>query len=56
MAAAQPMALVTRILRVLSRYGGESLRADIARYAPLVQALPGARWSELDRLIDGGRS
>lgn len=51
LAAAQPLALMTRLLNVLVRYGSENLCADIARHASLVQALPGARWNELDDMI-----
>lgn len=51
----QPIALMTRLLKMLARYGGETLRADVARYAPLIYALPGASWDELDGMI-GGRT
>jgi subtilisin family serine protease len=43
--------LVASLLRVLLRFGGDQLRADIVRHASLVQALPGASWIELDRLL-----
>jgi hypothetical protein len=48
--------LLSRFLRLLLRFGGDALRADIIRYASLAQALPGASWDELDRLVaqDGG--
>lgn len=55
LAAAEPRALVSRLLRVLLRFGGDELRADIVRHASLVQALPGASWDELDDMI-GGRA
>jgi hypothetical protein len=51
----EPRALVSRLLRVLLRFGGETLRADIVRHASLVQALPGASWDQLDDMI-GGRA
>ena len=54
LAGGEPGALVPSLLRVLLRFGGEALRADIARHAPLMLALPGSRWDELDALIGGG--
>lgn len=55
LAAGEPRALLSRLLKVLLRFGGDQLRADIVRHASLVQALPGARWDELDLMI-GGRA
>jgi subtilisin family serine protease len=55
LAAGEPRALLSRLLRVLLRFGGDELRADIVRHASLVQELPGASWDELDRMI-GGRA
>jgi subtilisin family serine protease len=43
--------LLGRFLTVLLRFGGAELRADIARYAALAQALPGASWDDLDRFV-----
>jgi hypothetical protein len=53
--AGEPRALLSTLLRVLLRFGGDQLRADIVRHASLVQALPGASWDELDDMI-GGRA
>ncbi len=55
LAAGEPRALLSRLIKVLLRFGGDQLRADIVRHAALVQALPGARWDELDGMI-GGRA
>lgn len=54
LAAGRPRGAMTRLLTVLARYGGEALRADVVRYAPLVLALPGASWNELDDLVNRG--
>jgi hypothetical protein len=54
LATAQASQLMRRVLVVLSRYGSETLRADIARYAGLMQALPGASWAELDTMVEKG--
>jgi len=43
--------LLTRFLTLLGRFGGDALRADIIRYAPLAHRLSGASWDELDRLV-----
>jgi hypothetical protein len=43
--------LLARFLTVLLRFGGARLRADIARFGPLAQALPGASWDDLDRVV-----
>lgn len=53
--ATQLIPLITHLLKMLARYGGETLRADVARYAPLMRALPGASWDELDGMV-GGRA
>jgi subtilisin family serine protease len=54
LATAQASHPLHRVLLLLSRYGSEALRADIARYADLLQALPGASWDELDAMVENG--
>jgi subtilisin family serine protease len=53
--AGEARALVSRLLRVLLRFGGDELRSDIVHHGSLVQALPGASWNELDDMIGGRR-
>jgi subtilisin family serine protease len=54
-ASAPSLELLVRLGKVLMRFGGDSLRSDIVRYAPLMSALPGASWSELDDIVGGHR-
>jgi hypothetical protein len=41
-------ALIDRFLPILQRFGGERLKADIARYRDFVQRWPGANLTDLD--------
>jgi subtilisin family serine protease len=43
--------LLMRFLTLLLRFGSGTLRADIVRYGTFAQALPGASWDDLDRLV-----
>jgi subtilisin family serine protease len=54
LAAAAPRELIEKLLTILLRFGGPSLRDDIMRHGKLLQAMPGASWDELDRLVSGG--
>jgi hypothetical protein len=47
-------ALLTKLLAILQRHGGERLRADVARYREFVVSTPGARLSDLDQLVEAG--
>jgi subtilisin family serine protease len=43
--------LFAQLFKVLMRFGGEALRADIVRHGELMYRLPGASWSELDAFV-----
>ena len=51
-------ALIGRFLPILQRFGGERLKADIARYRDFVQHWPGSDLADLDAeaLRLGGKS
>jgi subtilisin family serine protease len=46
--------LMRKLLALLMRYGGNTLRADLVRYSGFMLALPGASWDELDTLVQSG--
>lgn len=47
--------LLSRLLKLLARFGSEALRADVARYRDFVVAVPGTDFAALDRRIAEGR-
>jgi hypothetical protein len=54
LATGAPRELVQKLLGILLRFGGPSLRDDIQRHGSLLQAMSGASWDKLDRLVAGG--
>ncbi len=50
----EPRELFRRLAVILLRYGSPALKADIEAYRPLLDALPGASWDELDSLASAG--
>jgi hypothetical protein len=54
LATAASRDLLANLLKLLMRFGGEALRADIVRYGPFAQSVPGATWDELDALVQNG--